>query len=143
MSKAPPRKPFTAAQKREILHRQRKRILVFCAECRREIARFNPHEKRVTKQFTVTTPFDYDHERARELLGEDTADNGRAICRETCHKAKTAKDVQIISKARRQAGERGSQYHRRKEKGSRLKGRGFQKRLTRKFNGQVVERSAP
>ncbi len=45
-----------------------------------------------------------------------------------CHKVKTLKDVKTIAKVKRLNGETTSQYERRKMFGSRLRGRGFEKR---------------
>ncbi len=45
-----------------------------------------------------------------------------------CHKVKTLRDVKAIAKVKRLNGTTVSQYERRKKFGSRLKGRGFDKR---------------
>lgn len=45
-----------------------------------------------------------------------------------CHKVKTLRDVKAIAKVKRLNGKTMSQYQRRKKFGSRLKGRGFDKR---------------
>ncbi len=45
-----------------------------------------------------------------------------------CHKVKTLKDVKAIAKVKRLNGMTTSQYERRKKYGSRLRGRGFEKR---------------
>ncbi len=45
-----------------------------------------------------------------------------------CHKVKTLRDVKAIAKVKRFNGKTMSQYQRRKKFGSRLKGRGFDKR---------------
>lgn len=45
-----------------------------------------------------------------------------------CHKVKTLKDVKAIAKVKRLNGKTMSQYERRKKFGSRLRGRGFDKR---------------
>lgn len=45
-----------------------------------------------------------------------------------CHKVKTLKDVKAIAKVKRLNGQTMSQYERRKKFGSRLRGRGFEKR---------------
>ena len=49
------------------------------------------------------------------------------MCR-ACHKIKTLRDVKAIAKAKRLKGETRSQYERRKKFGSKLRGRGFEKR---------------
>lgn len=46
----------------------------------------------------------------------------------SCHKVKTLKDVKAITKVKRLNGQTMSQYERRKKFGSRLRGRGFDKR---------------
>jgi hypothetical protein len=45
-----------------------------------------------------------------------------------CHKVKTLRDVKAIAKVKRLNGSTMSQYERRKKFGSRLRGRGFEKR---------------
>ncbi len=45
-----------------------------------------------------------------------------------CHKVKTLRDVKAIAKTKRLNGTMMSQYERRKQFGSRLRGRGFEKR---------------
>jgi len=45
-----------------------------------------------------------------------------------CHKVKTRRDVKAIAKVKRLNGKTMSQYERRKKFGSRLRGRGFEKR---------------
>lgn len=45
-----------------------------------------------------------------------------------CHKVKTLRDVKAIAKSKRLSGETMSQHERRKKFGSRLRGRGFDKR---------------
>lgn len=45
-----------------------------------------------------------------------------------CHKAKTLRDVKAIAKMKRLNGTTMSQYERRKKFGSKLRGRGFDKR---------------
>lgn len=46
----------------------------------------------------------------------------------SCHKVKTRRDVKAIAKVKRLNGKTMSQYERRKKFGSRLRGRGFEKR---------------
>ena len=81
---------------------------------------------------------DFDHIRPLALLGDDTAENLQAIHAEGCHSEKTRSDIKRIRKATRQAGEYGSQYARRKRNGSKLQGRGFDKNIRKKMNGEVV-----
>lgn len=45
-----------------------------------------------------------------------------------CHKVKTLKDVKAIAKVKRLNGQTMSQHERRRKFGSRLRGRGFEKR---------------
>ena len=45
-----------------------------------------------------------------------------------CHKVKTLKDVKAIAKVKRLNGQTMSQHERRRKFGSRLHGRGFEKR---------------
>jgi hypothetical protein len=49
------------------------------------------------------------------------------MCR-ACHKVKTLRDVKAIAKGKRLSGKTMSQYERRKTFGSRLRGKGFDKR---------------
>lgn len=90
-------------------------------------------------------PFDGDHTTPVAMGNEEKPD--RLICRRTCHKAKTRGDVRVISKTRRRALLAGQQARRarRKAEGKRPllptkpleAGRGFDKTLTRGFDGKV------
>jgi hypothetical protein len=74
---------------------------------------------------------DFDHSQPRGLYGKTSIANGRAICRETCHREKTENDVAMIAKADRMSGRSGQAARRaaRKARGERplLQGRGFPK----------------
>lgn len=51
--------------------------------------------------------FDLDHRIPRAMGGAHTPDNIEPLCRETCHPAKTRRDVAAIAKAKRLSGETG------------------------------------
>ena len=71
--------------------------------------------------------------------GRDTPDNC-AFMHGPCHKEKSRRDKARMDKADRAGGRRGSQYARRKRKGSQIKSRGFDKRYRRKMDGTVERR---
>jgi hypothetical protein len=57
------------------------------------------------------------------------------------HKAKTRRDIANIAKAKRLNGATSSQESRRKKRGfALLKGRGFDRSLKKKMNGEVIRR---
>lgn len=88
-----------------------------------------------------------EHVVPRNSLRAEVADDlsNRALYNPECAKRKTVADQAVIAKGRRLRGERGSQYAKRKENGSRLKGnpkianRGFDKSLRKKLSGEVVK----
>lgn len=95
-----------------------------CDECGAHIAKLNAQGK-----WEKLIAHDFDHGLARGLYGKTSIQNGRAICTATCHREKTAEDVERTSKADRMGG-RSGQYARRmarKARGERpqLQGRGF------------------
>lgn len=79
---------------------------------------------------------DEEHSRPVALLGEAKPDS---LWRRECHKAKTKGDVKRIAKAKRQGGETG-QCARRERNGPRLKSRGFDRTLSKKFSGKVIRK---
>lgn len=83
-----------------------------------------------------TGPFEADHEIPNAWEpGKPT----QLLCK-PCHKEKTKRDAKRIAKAERQAGRKG-QWKRLKERGfSLLRGRGFDKSLSKKMNGEVIRR---
>ena len=75
-----------------------------------------------------------DCEETEGLIAEHSTPNAlfprkpdQLMCK-ACHKVKTLRDVKAIAKVKRLNGTKMSQYERRKKFGSRLKGRGFEKR---------------
>lgn len=64
------------------------------------------------------------------------------------HREKTKVDIREIARAKRLSGETSSQYSRRQKSGPQIKsggklqGRGFDKRLMRRFDGTVIERKS-
>jgi len=85
---------------------------------------------------------DLDHTIPVAIGGKNTADNIKLLCREH-HDAKTKLDVKMIAKADRQ-GVRSGQQKRRKEKtitrSPKIQSRGFDKKLKKKMNGEVIRR---
>jgi hypothetical protein len=73
-------------------------------------------------------------EESKGLIGEHSIPNAfkagkpdQLMC-VACHKVKTLRDVKAIAKVKRLNGKTMSQYERRKKFGSKLRGRGFEKR---------------
>lgn len=120
---------FSSSQKNAILLRQSftgadEIIRARCDECGDIIASLNARGV-----WDKEKPHDFDHSLPRGLYGKTTTQNGRAICSVTCHRAKSAEDVEMIARADRMAG-RSGQYARRmarKARGERpqLQGKGF------------------
>lgn len=83
-----------------------------------------------------------EHVRALGLLGTNDLEN-RSLWRKPCSAAKTGKggDQTIIAKAKAQGGETGQRARREKRGGSSIRGRGFDKRLTKGFDGKVRARA--
>ena len=83
---------------------------------------------------------DIDHRVPIALGGSNEPDNLQLLCREGCgaHKAKTREDVGRIAKAKRvgakDRGEKPQKFVRK------LCGRGFDKTVSKKFDGTVVKR---
>lgn len=67
--------------------------------------------------------------------GANDLDN-RALLNHECAKVKTRADIRRIRKAERMAGRKG-QYARRKMHGPQIKSRGFDKTLSKGFDGKV------
>jgi 5-methylcytosine-specific restriction endonuclease McrA len=83
-----------------------------------------------------------DEHRVPLALGGSNDLSNRHLFRRPCALAKTNDgDLKRVAKAKRQGGEKG-QYARRKLRGgSSIKGRGFDKTLTRPFSGQPHPRT--
>ena len=81
----------------------------------------------------------YDHRIPVEISQDDSDDGIYPIHREPCDRLKTAADQAKIAKVRRMSGLKG-QAARRAKNGSRLKSGGFQKDLTKGFDGKVRTR---
>ena len=81
-------------------------------------------------------PFDIEHPLQLWMGGTDQDEELKPVCRFTCHKVKSAKDAgeraKVRSLIKKHYGDR---------KPSRLKGRGFDKTKTKRFNGQIVPRN--
>jgi len=75
---------------------------------------------------------DFDHIHALCHGGDNDRSNLRAICR-PCHLLKTAADLRALAKIRRLRGETGVRK-------KLIASRGFDKRLTKRFDGSVVPR---
>jgi len=82
-----------------------------------------------------------EHMVPRETLPKDRCDHidNRALLNVPCAKAKTKDDQAVIGHWRRARGDSG-QVKRRKENGSKLKSRGFDRTKTKGFDGKVRER---
>lgn len=89
----------------------------------------------------LRTTCEYDHILPDALGGDNSLSNCACLCKE-CHSVKTngvVGDKFEIAKRRRQAKRQGKAKQRR---GQRLQSRGFDKTLSRKFNGSVVARTS-
>lgn len=82
-------------------------------------------------------PFEADHFTCVALGNASKPDQLLCV---PCHKRKTKADVKAIAKTKRLNGTTSSQWSRREADGSRLRGRGFDKSLSKKMNGEVVKR---
>ena len=78
----------------------------------------------------------FDHDIPLGLDGPDYDEKPMVPLHAACHLLKTKSDVARIAKAERQAGRKG-QYARRKRNGSKLKSKGFDKSLSKSFDGKV------
>lgn len=78
----------------------------------------------------------FDHKLPLELGGSDDDANIWPIHREPCDRLKTQADAKRIAKMRRQARMQEPKAP------SRLRSRGFNKSITRRFDGTVVPRAA-
>ena len=115
-----PRRPLTPRQKAEVLARQNN----CCALCGDEL----------------TGAVEWDHTRARGLLGTECTSNFQAL-HVSCHKIKTRDDVKRIAKAKRL--ERFMQTGRHRNRKSRpIQSRGFDKRFRKRMDGTVERRRA-
>lgn len=83
----------------------------------------------------VTEGLEYDHILALKIGGKHRAENIQPLCK-AHHLAKTARDVKMIARAKRLAGETGQQARRAKRGESSIKSAGFPNR-NRKFDGSV------
>jgi len=84
-----------------------------------------------------TGPFDADHSTPNAF---EAGKPDQLLCK-PCHAEKTKRDVKAIAKTKRLNGTTGSQWKRRIERGfSLLRGRGFDKTRSKKFDGTVVRK---
>ncbi|MEI6439017.1 MAG: HNH endonuclease signature motif containing protein [Alphaproteobacteria bacterium] len=115
----PDRKSLTPKQRLEVL-------LAFngrCAKCREKIA----------------GAFEVDHVKARGLGGLNDLSNYEPL-HPACHAGKTPGDVRRIAKAKRQAKACVPRDPDEPRKASTLKGRGFNKNMTKGLDGKVKPR---
>lgn len=83
------------------------------------------------KKVLTGEKWDAEHVKAWELYRDDSDENVRVAHKKGCHAEKTARDVKIIAKAKRQGGETG-QWARRVANGSKLPSRPFPKTTEKK-----------
>ena len=98
MTKAPPRPSMSAARRARIFEKEGG----VCYICNKKVG--------------ADELWDAEHVKAWELFHDDSDENLRVAHRLVCHKAKTGKDVKIIRKSDRQAGNKG-QWARRQKRG--------------------------
>lgn len=95
-----------------------------CVMCRLPVAHSGPE--------TI-----WDHFSALWISGDNSDANFFPIHADPCNKIKTRQDHKTIAKTKRQATKHEGTF---RKKGRKLEGRGFDKRLRRKFSGEVVKR---
>ncbi len=115
----PDRKSLTPKQRLEVLVAFNGR----CAKCREKIS----------------GAFEVDHVKARGLGGLNDPQNYEPLC-VTCHKTKTRVDVKSIAKAKAQTKACVPRDPDEPRKPSKLKGRGFNKNITRGLDGKTRAR---
>lgn len=115
----PDRKSLTPKQRLEVLVAFNGR----CAKCREKISR----------------AFEVDHVKARGLGGLNDLSNYEPL-HPACHAGKTSGDVRRIAKAKRQAKACIPRDPDEPRKPSKLKGRGFNKNVTKGFDGKTRAR---
>jgi 5-methylcytosine-specific restriction endonuclease McrA len=75
-------------------------------------------------------------------LSQDDSDDNLKVAHTVCHrKLKTGDDMARIAKAKRQGRETGQQARRDKRRFSLLRSKGFDKTVTRGFDGKIKPRS--
>lgn len=90
---------------------------------------------RISGERLIERGCEFDHREPVEFGGTNDVENLQALT-PAAHRRKTDADIARIAKANRQ-GLRKGQQARRAKNGSRLKSRGFDKTLRKKFNGEV------
>jgi 5-methylcytosine-specific restriction protein A len=88
----------------------------------------------------VNDEFDDEHVLARELGGTDAMSNRKPIHRRPCHKEKTAEDRRLIAKGNRIRKKISGLDPVRRKPPKPIRSRGFDKTLTKRFNGTVERR---
>lgn len=86
--------------------------------------------------------YDIEHVIPWALSFDDSDENLKLAHKGTCHSLKTKTDVKSIAKAKRMAGEHGQQARRKKENYRPMPSRGFDKTVTRGFDGKVKPRKS-
>lgn len=86
--------------------------------------------------------YDIEHVIPWALSFDDSDENLKLAHKEGCHSSKTSKDRKSIDKAKRQGLERGQQARRKKENYRPMPSRGFDKTVTRGFDGKVRPRKS-
>lgn len=84
------------------------------------------------------TGHEWDHRIPLAIGGKHESANLNILCPD-CHVQKSRADMAAIAKAKRRA-KQAETGRGRKRKGPPIKSRGFEKRFSRKFLGQVIER---
>lgn len=125
------RKEFSADVKRQVFTR---------SEGRCELHRLPWDLKAELGETCDRVGKEFDHVTADCLGGEPTAENCAFLCA-TCHKAKTKTDVGYKAKRRRHTVDKERAAKRKANPSPKIRTRGFNKSLKRKFNGEVVPRN--
>jgi 5-methylcytosine-specific restriction endonuclease McrA len=97
--------------------------------------RYNKCCAHCLSKIPMESPTTIDHILPLELGGQDFLDNLQPLC-PPCDKSKFRSDIERIAKMRRQ------EQMEKPRPSSRMKGRGFDKSRSRKFDGTIVNRPA-
>lgn len=139
MTRTVERKPITQAMQLALWKRHG---LVKCAECQFLCNDANAGAVVITfpdGTGLIVRDFHWDHHLALVDGGTHDVKNIRPLCLH-CHRDKSAREHKNNAKAKRLAAAREA-HQRGEKKASRMKSRGFDTHLSKKFNGQVVPRT--
>lgn len=101
------RRIFSMPEKREICRAQvNERGEIPCAICGEICALFDGNN------WTALRGIEFDHEHAHALGGQTIAENGRVVCKKTCHRILTGQTIRAVNKADSAGGRIGQRQRR-------------------------------